>query len=380
MDRRCIRVLALLGSAILSSGLLACAPKTTVPVTVKTEEARLGSIDWQVEFSGVLVPNRTVNIYSKIAGQVKAVAADVGGRVRQGEVLVQIDAKELNAQLRVAEAATAGMADQAEQAKAGIETARLNLDMAQRAYERTKTLFDTQVVTQSQLDDAKDRLQLAQAALQSANRQYRTVSGSGLAQAEAQENYIRVQLSNSTITSPIDGIVTNRNVNPGEIAPLSAPLMAIADTSSLKLQGNVPQEAVVRLAVGDKVTVSVDGISGQGYAGTITQVGPIGAATGQYFPVAVSLKNDGRLLAGMTAKASLSLTSSEGVIVPLAALFAQDGKEFLYVVADGKARKRAVSLGAQSGPEAQVLSGLTAGEAVAVSNVGLLQDGVEVAK
>lgn len=380
MDRRCIRVLALLGSAILSSGLLACAPKTTVPVTVKTEEARSGSIDWQVEFSGVLVPNRTVNIYSKIAGQVKAVAADVGGRVRQGEVLVQIDAKELNAQLRVAEAATAGMADQAEQAKAGIETARLNLDMAQRAYERTKTLFDTQVVTQSQLDDAKDRLQLAQAALQSANRQYRTVSGSGLAQAEAQENYIRVQLSNSTITSPIDGIVTNRNVNPGEIAPLSAPLMAIADTSSLKLQGNVPQEAVVRLAVGDKVTVSVDGISGQGYAGTITQVGPIGAATGQYFPVAVSLKNDGRLLAGMTAKASLSLTSSEGVIVPLAALFAQDGKEFLYVVADGKARKRAVSLGAQSGPEAQVLSGLTAGEAVAVSNVGLLQDGVEVAK
>jgi len=380
VDRRCIRVLALLGSAILSSGLLACAPKTTVPVTVKTEEARSGSIDWQVEFSGVLVPNRTVNIYSKIAGQVKAVAADVGGRVRQGEVLVQIDAKELDAQLRVAEAAKAGMADQAEQAKAGIETTRLNLDMAQRAYERTKTLFDTQVVTQSQLDDAKDRLQLAQAALQSANRQYRTVSGSGLAQAEAQENYIRVQLSNSTITSPIDGIVTNRNVNPGEIAPLSAPLMAIADTSSLKLQGNVPQEAVVRLAVGDKVTVSVDGISGQGYAGTITQVGPIGAATGQYFPVAVSLKNDGRLLAGMTAKASLSLTSSEGVIVPLAALFAQDGQEFLYVVADGKARKRAVSLGAQSGPEAQVLSGLTAGEAVAVSNVGLLQDGVEVAK
>jgi RND family efflux transporter MFP subunit len=373
-------VLALLGAATLSAGLLACAPKTAVPVAVKTEVARSGSIDWKVEFSGVLVPNRTVNIYSKIAGQIKAVAADVGGRVRHGQLLVQIDAKELEAQLQVAEAARAGMADQAEQAKAGIETAQLNLDMAQRAYERTKTLFDTQVVTQSQLDDARDRLQLAQAALESANRQYRTVSGSGLAQAEAQENYIRVQLSNSTITSPIDGIVTNRNVNPGEIAPLSAPLMAIADTSTLKLQGNVPQEAVVRLAAGDKVTVSVDGIPGQGYAGTITQVGPIGAATGQYFPVAVSLKNDGRLLAGMTAKASLSLTSSEGVIVPLAALFAQDGQEFLYVVADGKARKRAVSLGAQSGPEAQVLSGVTAGEEVAVSNVGLLSDGAEVAR
>ncbi len=206
------------------------------------------------------------------------------------------------------------------------------------------------------------------------------VSGSGLAQAEAQENYIRVQISNSTITSPISGIVTNRNVNPGEIAPLSAPLMAIADTSTLKLQGNVPQEAVVLLAVGDKVTVSVDGISGPGYAGTITQVGPIGAATGQYFPVAVSLDNDGRLLAGMTAKAALSLTSSEGVIVPVSALFSLDGKEFLYVIADGKAQKRALSLGAQSGPEAQILSGVAAGEAVAVSNIGLLQDGMEVSR
>jgi hypothetical protein len=96
--------------------------------------------------------------------------------------------------------------------------------------------------------------------------------------------------------------------------------------------------------------------------------------------VAVSLKNDGRLLAGMTAKAALGLRSSEGVLVPQAALFAQDGQEFLYVVADGKARKRAVSLGAQSGSEAQVLSGLQAGEAVAVSNVGLLSDGMEVAR
>jgi HlyD family secretion protein len=375
-----IRLPALLGAGALAASLLACGPRTLLSVTVATEEARAGKIDQKIEFSGVLVPIRTVNIYSKIPGQVKLITADVGGGVRRGQLLVQIDAKELDAQLQVAEAARAGMADQADQAKAGIETARLNLDIAQRAYDRTKTLFDTQVVTQSQLDDAKDRLQLAQAAFQSANRQYRTVSGSGLAQAEAQANYIRVQISNSTITSPINGIVTNRNINPGEIAPLSVPLMAIADTSTLKLQGNVSQEAVVRLAAGDKVTVSVDGLSGPGYAGTITQIGPIGAATGQYFPVAVSLDNDGRLLAGMTAKAALSLTSSEGVIVPLSALVSQNGQEFLYVVAGGKAQKRAVSLGAQNGPEAQILSGVAAGEAVAVSNVGLLQDGMEVSK
>jgi hypothetical protein len=96
--------------------------------------------------------------------------------------------------------------------------------------------------------------------------------------------------------------------------------------------------------------------------------------------VSVSLKNDGRLLAGMTAKAALSLASNVGVIVPISAVFTQEGQNFLYVVADGRARKRAVSLGAKSGPEAQILSGLQAGEAVAVSNVGLLWDGAEVAR
>jgi HlyD family secretion protein len=378
VGRRSMRALAALSVALAAAGLPACTPKTGGPVAVKTEEARPGSIEWKLELSGVLVPNRSVNIFSKLAGQVKQVAADVGGRVRQGQLLIQIDTKELDAQLQAAEAAKRAVADQADQAKDGIQSAQLNFDIAQRAYERTKALFDTKVVTQSQLDDAQDRLQLAQAALDNAKRQYRTASGPGLAQAEAQENLVRVQISNSLITSPLTGIVTNRNINPGELAAPGALLMTVADTYTLKLEGNAPQEAVVRLAAGDKVTVSVDGVPGSGYPGTVTQVGPIGASTGQYFPVEVSLANDGRLLAGMTAKAAFNLTSGEGVLVPLAALFSQGGRKYLYVVAGGRAEKRAVSLGAQSGSEAQVLSGVSAGEEVAVSNVGLLQDGMQV--
>ena len=170
-----------------------------------------------VEFSGVLVPNHTVNIFAKMAGQATTVTADVGNTVKAGQLLVQIDTKELNAQLAVAEAAAEGVGDQAVQVKSGMETARLNLEMAQRSYERTKTLLDTKVVTQSQLDDAQTKLDLAKTAYDNASRQYQTVSGSGLAQAEAQVNFIKVQISNSTITSPIGGIVTNRNINPGEI-------------------------------------------------------------------------------------------------------------------------------------------------------------------
>jgi RND family efflux transporter MFP subunit len=365
----------------LSAGLIACGPSTAPRVSVKTAQVRTGVITRNVEFSGVLVPNKTLNIYAKLAGQATTVNGDVGSRVRKGQLLVQIDTKELNAQLKVAEAQGAGVSDQAAQAKIGVETAKLNLDLAQRAYDRTKTLLDTKVVTQSQLDDAQTKLDLAKSAFDNANHQYQTVSGSGLAQAEAQANFIRVQISNSTLTSPLDGIITNRNINPGEITSLNNPLMAIADTATLKLQGNVSQEDVVRLSVGNKVKVTVDAIPGKEYSGRIDQVGPIAAATGQYFPVVVSLANDGKLLAGMTAKASFTLTGSPGLLIPLSAVGdGEDGRAFVFVLNGGRVHKQVVTLGMRNGASAQVLSGLDPSDTIAVSNVAVLQDGMEVAQ
>jgi RND family efflux transporter MFP subunit len=348
---------------------------------VKTAAAHEGRIQRTVEFSGVLVPNHTVNIFSKMAGLATTVTADVGNKVKAGQLLVQIDTKELNAQLAVAEAAAAGVGDQAVQVKSGMETARLNLEMAQRSYERTKTMLDTKVVTQSQLDDAQTKLDLAKAAYETSSRQYQTVSGSGLAQAQAQVNFIKVQISNSTIASPLGGIVTNRNINPGEVTSMSSPLFSIADVDILKLQGNVSQEDVVRIAVGGRVSVVVDALSANSYAGRVEQVGPIAAATGQYFPVVVSLKNDGRLLAGMTAKASFTWTGGKGVLVPLAAVRDnQDGHASVFVLSGGKVHARTVDLGPRSDSEIQVISGLSVSDAVAISNVTALSDGMEVAQ
>jgi RND family efflux transporter MFP subunit len=368
-------------AAALSIGLLGCAPKYSPRVSVKTAPAHSGRIVRTVEFSGVLVPNHTVNIFAKLAGIATEVSEDVGDRVRNGQLLVQIDTKELNAQLAVAEAAAQGVRDQAVQAKNGMETARLNLEMAQRSYERTKTLLDTKVVTVSQLDDAQTKLDLAKTAFDNADRQYQTVTGSSLAQAEAQVNFIKVEISNSTITSPIGGIVTNRNINPGEITSMNTPLLSIADVATLKLQGNVSQEDVVRIPVGGRVNVVVDALSTNSYPGRVEQVGPIAAATGQYFPVVVSLRNDGKLLAGMTAKASFTWTGADGIIIPLSAVQDnQDGRASVFVLTEGRAHVRNVVLGPRSDSEVQVISGLSASDSVAISNVSALTDGMEVAQ
>ena len=191
-------------------------------------------------------------------------------------------------------------------------------------------------------------------------------------------NFIKVQISNSTITSPISGIVTNRNINPGEITSMSSPLLSIADVATLKLQGNVSQEDVVRIAVGGKVNVVVDALSANSYAGRVDQVGPIAAATGQYFPIVVSLKNDGRLLA---AKASFTWSGSDGILVPLAAVRDnQDGHANVFVISAGRVHTRTVDLGPRNDTEIQVVSGLSVTDAVAVSNVTALVDGMEVAQ
>ncbi len=209
----------------------------------------------------------------------------------------------------------------------------------------------------------------------------RPLPARGSRRREAQVNFIKVQISNSTITSPISGIVTNRNINPGEITSTNTPLFTVAELATLKLQGNVSQDDVVRLSVGDKVSVTVDALPSSSYAGRIQQVGPIAAATGQYFPVVVSLKNDGRLLAGMTAKASFTTTGGDGVLIPLNAVAGnEDGHADIFVMADGTAHKRQVALGPRNDKDVQVISGLTAGELVAVSNVSALLDGMEVAR
>jgi HlyD family secretion protein len=370
-------ILLCAGLALFAS----CANKTgrVESVVVKTAEARSGHLEKTIDFSGVLAPNKTVSIYSKLSGQVTEVTSDVGNLVQAGQLLVQIDTKELNAQASVAQAAVRSVKDQTSQAQIAIENAKSNLDYAKKSFDRTKALFDTNAVPQSQLDDAQNKLTQSEMAFQNETKRFQILSGSGLAQSEAQLNLIQVQISNSTITSPISGIVTNKNINLGEIAPMGSALMAVADVSTLKLQGNVSQDALPLLSIGMKVSVSVDGLPDDGRIGEITQIGPMAAATGQYFPVVISLKNTRKLMAGMTATGHLDLTSPEGTIVPLSAIVPGNGNKAVFVVEEGRAVRRPVVLGLANDRDVLVLKGVASGDLVVAGDTGMVHEGMAVA-
>ena len=371
-------VITIAAAGALALSLVSCGARAPAGITVATAPVAMGRLIQHVEFSGVLAPSQTATISSRISGLAKIVTVDIGSRVKAGELLVEIDTKELSAQSDVAEAALQLVRDQAAQAKTGIESAKANLDLAQKSYDRAATLITSQSITQGQFDDAQTKLDLAKTAYKNATQQYQLLSSSSLAQAQAQANLIQVQISHGVITSPIAGVVTNRNINPGEVVSANTQLMSIVDSSLLKLQGNVAQTIATLLTHGEKVKVNVEGMRNGEYEGAIIQVGPVAAATGQFFPVVVSVRNDGRLMAGMTALSSFDLQGPPTLLIPLSAITSSNGRAYAFVVSNGTAARRALHLGLESATQVEILGGLSSGEHVAISNVDTLQDGMTV--
>jgi len=347
-------------------------------VSVKTAVAVRHKLQTALDVAGVLVPVQTVNIAGKMSGQVTALNANVGTVVKAGDVLITLETRTLEAQLQQAEAALQSAEAAVQSAGNQAEQAKINLDSAQRAYERTKALFNSGSAPQSQLDDAVKQLDLAK-------KQYDIATGSAQKQAQASVNTaraninnIKVQLDNATITSPINGIITNRNINPGEIASPGATLLTIADVSSLKLRGTVSQEVVPLLREGEQIDVSVDIYPNKAFAGRIDSIGPMAVSTGEYFPIEVSIKNPGDIKAGLSAHAAIGLASDEGVVVPVSAVVQNNGQNYVFVIKNNVALKRTVTPGLKNDREIQVLKGLDEGETVAATNVSRLFDNMPV--
>ena len=413
--------LAVLMAALLALVAIGCGTQSVSNlngISVKVVAADKHEMQTTLDIAGVLVPVQTANIASKTGGQVKSINADVGNSVNAGDTVVTLETKEVNAQLQQAEAAVSSVDDQAAQAKINLDAAqkacdstkqllvdqaaqaKINLDAAQSALDRTKKLVDSGAVNQSQLDDIQSKYDLAKkqydmaqvdtgSAAQSqligaqskydlAKKQYQIATSSAKDQANAAVNTVKVQLDNADVKSPISGIVVNRNINAGEIASPGVALLTVADTSTLKLKGTVPQEAVTQLQPGQNIKVTIDVYPNREFDGQIDQVGPMAVSTGEYFPIEISIKNPGDIKAGLSAHASINMTANEGVIVPASAVVQNNGQSYVFVMKGNIVVKRTVTLGLKNDKEIQIIKGLDAGEKVASTSVNNLTDGMPV--
>lgn len=330
-----------------------------------------------LEISGVLVPLQSVDISSKLTGKVVSLWFNVGSAVKAGDTLIQLDTDTLSTQLRQAQASLQSAEAAAESAQSQASLSKINLDAAQKLYDRTKILYEAGAVAQSQMDDITDKLNIAQ-------NQYENASGPAQAQAQAaistalaNINNYQVQIDSATIRSPIDGLLTSRNVNVGQVVSTGVAVISIVDTSTLKLKSTVNQELLPLLSVGQEMDVTIDSYPDYRLKGTMSSLGPIAVSTGEVFPLEVTINNSAGLSAGLSARAAV-ITTVKGIVVPASAVTQGGGDSYVYVINDNTVSKRVVKVGLKNDQEAQIIKGLNPGEQVAVTNVSALNDKMPV--
>jgi HlyD family secretion protein len=269
------------------------------------------------------------------------------------------------------------------QAEAGLEGSRKGLSSAQ-------SFHSNRIPSQQQIDGAQSQLEMAKAAYDAAQARYSQLQAgargeevavvrSAVLQAEASVEQARTQLANTTITSPIDGVVAQRLINPGEMAGPGQPVLILVQANRLTMEGQVSENIVPYLKEGQSAFVEVDAFPGEQLLGTVKNLAPAADPRTKAFLIRVALAEASGLKAGMMGRITLTTDSRADVLkVPRTAILNRGGKDYVFVVKAGKAQRIPVELGLATDTEIEIRSGLKKGEQVVSRGAESLISGTEV--
>jgi RND family efflux transporter MFP subunit len=285
----------------------------------------------------MLEPIRTVGVNSQLSGILLSIRAEEGHRVQQGDVLAEIDARELEAQARSSEA---------------------SLRFAQSTAERSEQLFSQQIITAAELE--RDR-----AAFES---------------AKATNEQLKTRLGYARVAAPITGVITQKNVEAGDIVGTQTRMFTVADMSMLVSRIQVSELEIGTLRAGDMVPLTVDAIGGERFEGRIRRIFPAADSATRLVPVEIAVTGSqlGRLRPGYTVRATLALDRRDNaLLVPSRAVSGPAGARAVYIVRDGVVVRRAVSVGSDMAGLSEILDGVTEGDSVIVSGTSMIREGAK---
>lgn len=375
-------------------------------VAVSVEPVTTRSLQQTISLTGRLMPRRQVSLSLSVSGTVQKVGPDVGRSVESGQLLVQLDATELELAYSQAQAGLAAARatlaklqagatpQELQQMEAAAGQARTQLQQAQDEANRARSLYESGAIPKERLDAAETQLKLAQFQVSSAEAQLAALKRGArsedvaaakaqVAQAEASVNLARERLQNATLKAPFTGVVASRQVEAGEMANPGVPVYTVLDLRELLVNAGVTEEQVNDLRPGDAVNVVVSA-SGKTYSGAVHSVSPVTDQGGRLYPVQFLVANPGgELKPGMVATITLRARPLPAMpAVPREAVVSSGNEQTVYVVVrEGDrqiARRRPVQLGAEVDGWVQVRSGLEAGSLVVVAGQTLLADGRRV--
>jgi HlyD family secretion protein len=245
---------------------------------VTTETIRVRDLESVVSASGKIQPKRLVNISADTPGRVVNLAVNEGDRVKAGQFLLQIDPKSLRSRVDSGSASVQAAEQSLEQMRQSIETARVQLQQAQQTLARQQDLWRQQLTTREALDKAINDVRVAESAVQEREKLLRPQQ-SRIAQERASLESARYDLSKVRIESPIDGIVTRRNIQEGETAVVGTMnnagtvLLTLADMAVIQAEVEVDETNVPSVQIGQRAKITIDAIPDRTFRGHVTEIG-----------------------------------------------------------------------------------------------------------
>ncbi len=377
-------------------------PEPSVPVQIVSVEK--SPLQQTVSSDAVLFPLAQSALVPKISAPVQKFLVNRGSRVHAGQLLAVLENRDLaaatqenkgsydQAQAAYAQTTAADLPQEMQKAQLDENAAKQQLDAAQKVYDSRKDLFAQGAMPRKELDqagvdltNARNQYEIAQRHLQNlqaVGRQQTLKSAQGqLESAQGKYNGAAAQFSYSEIRSPINGVVTDRPLYPGEMAAAGTPLLTVMDTSQVTARAHVAQQSAALLKLGDNATVTVPGIDAS-FPGKVSLVSPALDPNSTTIEIWVLIKNPkGRLKPGSSVQVSIVARSvSDALAIPAPALLtAQDGTTSVMVAgSDGKAHQKAVKTGIRDGDRVQVVEGLSAGERIVGSGAYGLPDNSKI--
>lgn len=382
---------ALCGLAVIGVTIMAHGSNVKLDASQLSKVQR-SDIARSVVATGKVQPVTKVEVKSKASGIVTRLYVDINARVHQGQLLAQLDQQEILDQVAAQKAQLAAAESNAHAVAAAIQYDRVNaeapdLPMFKHTYDRAQEMSAAGVVSKQALDDAQQRYLAAANTRDKAVAQI-TVDDSKLRQAQAQVaqaqaslKQLEEQLSYTTVTSPMDGVILSRDVEIGDavssilvLGSTATLVMTIGDVTQVYVQGKVDEADIGKVYLGQPARIKVESFKEKAFVGKVTKIAPLGVEKDNVttFEVRVSIDNPGgELKANMTANAEILLDEHKGVLtVPEQAVLYDKDRNASVEVPDSSQKKgrRAtpIRVGISNGARIEVASGLKEGETVIV--------------
>jgi multidrug efflux pump subunit AcrA (membrane-fusion protein) len=324
-----------------------------------------------IDAGGVVQARTTATIAARILAPVREVRVSPGDRVRRGQTLVVLEGDDLAAGAQAARSAALAAEQGSRAANAELQAAEASLSLARASHDRVAGLQARGSATAQELDDATGALRSAEARVAGASARAEQ-AGSMVEGARAASSQARTTHAFAAIAAPFDGVITERMVEPGNLASPGMPLLRLEDTGEFRLEVRLDESHVGQIRAGDSVSVLRDS-ERTSTRGTVVEISRAVDADARAFLVKIALPDAPDLRSGAFAKARFNGPPRRGLTVPPSAIVRRGQVTSVFVVDEGVARVRLVQV---SGPE--VLAGLTESELVILAPPAGLTDGRHV--